>query len=264
MRRAFTLIELLVIIAIVGVMVFATAVSATGKTDAARLRGATRDIFAMLRRARSTALMTQQPVIVSYSSESDDGEVVTKVDITSSRLMAGIPSRGEIQKLTGGYVISDEPGDADSSDDDSESLSVEDWLFEPLPVDVVKGVNIKVITSEDELENVQTTTSRRRNISTWSNTDFLIEKYKKARENAAPPKEVDADAAPNARETEESKNLSEESLQEKVSVVWESNGRVKAHEIKVFLAGSTIEDALTIKVDRFGSVKILPKGGQDE
>jgi type II secretory pathway pseudopilin PulG len=263
-RRAFTLIELLVIIAIVGVMVFATAVSATGKTDAARLRGATRDIFAMLRRARSTALMTQQPVIVSYSSESDDGEVVTKVDITSSRLMAGIPSRGEIQKLTGGYLVSDEPENTDPADDDSESLSVEDWLFEPLPVDVVKGVNIKVITSEDELENVQTTTSRRRNISTWSNTDFLIEKYKKAREDGAAKKTQDTALAPAASETEEAKSLSEESLQEKVSVVWESNGRVKAHEIKVFLAGSTIDDALTIKVDRFGSVKILPKGGQEE
>ena len=36
---------------------------------------------------------------------------------------------------------------------------------------------------------------------------------------------------------------------------------MKQQEIKVFLAGSTIEDALTIKVDRFGVVKILPKGG---
>ena len=64
MRRAFTLIELLVIIGIMGLMVTVGIVNVRSGQGAARTRGAARDVYAAIRHARSTALVTMQPAIV--------------------------------------------------------------------------------------------------------------------------------------------------------------------------------------------------------
>lgn len=259
MRRAFTLIEFLVIVAIAGLMVTVTVVSASGKSGAARLRGATRDIFATMRRARSTALMTQHPVVVAYSCEMLDDEPVAKVEVTSTKVMDAVPSRGEIQKLTGGYLM---PGDdgVSAEDGDTEAIDVEGWLFEKIPVDVVKGVRIKVVVGSDDDAYAVTETSRRRNISTWSNTDYLLNRYKKAREKSSGVDDPGTTEKPEEKDGAGKTSSSDDDLQEPVHVVWETNGRVKSHQIWVYLDGTSPEDGLSIKVDRFGGVKILARG----
>ena len=75
-RRAFTLIELLVIIAVIGIMTTTAVLSVVSGQRAVRVKGATRDVFAAIRHARSTALVTQQPAIITYSNETVDGEPV--------------------------------------------------------------------------------------------------------------------------------------------------------------------------------------------
>ena len=85
-RRAFTLIEILAVVAIISVLVATAVVGLNTGTDAARLRGASRDIFAAMRRARSTALVTQNPCVLSYSNAKVDGEICAKIEIVSAKM----------------------------------------------------------------------------------------------------------------------------------------------------------------------------------
>ena len=87
MRRAFTLIELLVIIAIIGIMVTASVLSVQAGREAVKIRGAARDIFAAVRQARSIALVSQKPCIITFSTKTSGDEVSSSVVITSAELV---------------------------------------------------------------------------------------------------------------------------------------------------------------------------------
>ena len=128
MRRAFTLIELLVIVAIIGIMVATSVVNIGAGQRAARIRGATRDIFAVIRHARSTALVTQQPSVITYSTVTIDDEVCAKVEINAAKIL----NADTVQRAStlSGEMVS--LYDNDGSDGDSGGLTVEDVLFAPI------------------------------------------------------------------------------------------------------------------------------------
>ena len=88
MRRAFTLIELLVICAILATMTAIGVGSILSGQGMARVKGATRDVYAAIRHARSTALVTGQQVLVSYSNEKIDDEPAVKIDVVAAKIMA--------------------------------------------------------------------------------------------------------------------------------------------------------------------------------
>ena len=69
-RRAFTLIELLVIVAIMATMVTVSVVSIRAGQSTARIKGATRNVMAAIRNARSRALVMMQPAIVMLPTTS--------------------------------------------------------------------------------------------------------------------------------------------------------------------------------------------------
>ena len=71
MRRAFTLIELLTVVAIMATMVTVGVVSLSSSRGSTRVFAAVRDMMAMIRRARSVALVTQKPALVIYSNAID-------------------------------------------------------------------------------------------------------------------------------------------------------------------------------------------------
>ena len=100
MRRAFTLIELLTIVAIISVMVTVAVVGVSSGQGASRLRGATRDVFAAIRQARSVALVTQQPAVITYSAKIVDGELCARVEIDSAKLISSSAST-KVQTLSG-------------------------------------------------------------------------------------------------------------------------------------------------------------------
>lgn len=256
MRRAFTLIELLVIVAIIGIMVATSVVNIGAGQRAARIRGATRDIFAVIRHARSTALVTQQPSVITYSTVTVDDEVCAKVEINAAKILnADTVQRASTLSGETVSLFGDEGPDGDSG-----GLTVEDVLFAPISTDVVRGIRIKVLKDGEQLEYADDEAKARPKISVFSNVDYLIGKLKDAKAKEAEAK---------AKETEESglsasQPTPDSSDQEPVSVVWEVNGRTEPHKVWVFPDGSSPEKGLCISIDRFGAAKVLGGDGEED
>lgn len=258
MRRAFTLIELLVIVAIIGIMVASSVVNVGAGQRAARIRGAARDIFAVIRHARSTALVTQQPSVITYSTTRIDDEVCAKVEINAAKIL----SSDTVQRATtlSGETVSLIDSD-DSADAASGGLSVEDVLFAPISTDVVRGMRIRVLKDGEHLDYADDENKARPKISVFSNVDYLIGKLKdaKAKEAAAKAKEAEEDSAFGPTSP-----VPDASDQEPVSVVWEVNGRTEPHKVWVFPDGSSPEKGLCIRIDRFGGAKVLSGDEEDD
>ena len=250
MRRAFTLIELLVIVAIIGIMVASSVVNVGAGQRAARIRGATRDIFAVIRHARSTALVTQQPSVITYSTVRIDDEVCAKVEINAAKII-GAETVQQATTLNGETVSL---YDAADSDDQGGGLTVEDVLFAPISTDVVRGIRIKVLKDGESLEYSDDEAKSRPKISVFSNVDYLIGKLKDAKAKEAEAKTEEESIAASSQ-------VPDSSDQEPVSFVWEVNGRTEPHKVWIFPDGSSPEKGLCIHIDRFGGAKVL---GGDE
>ena len=260
MKRAFTLIELLVIIGIMGLMVTVGIVSVRSGQGAARVKGATRDIFAAIRHARSTALVTQQPAVVTYSTAEVDGEVAAKVEITSVKLMVSGVDRSKIRTVTGNPLKSasaEEPpaaggGQSGEGDGGGAGDTLADALFAPMDESIVKGMRLKVVKGEGGLE-AAADEPRKPRISVFSNVDYILGLYKESRK-----------AEEAKRQAEEEAPAAADSGQEPVSVVWEANGRVEPHQVWVYADGRRPESGLSIRIDRFGAAKVVSGDGREE
>ena len=284
MRRAFTLIELLVIVAIIATMVSVSVVSVRAGQGAARVKGATRDLFATIRHARSVALVTQKPSIITYSTEEVDGETCAKIEIVSTKILSTKDTRqvytlsGEPVNLAAGND-GDAPADSASQTDRKRSASsngkgdgedgapqeettgqsVEDVLFAPISAEVLRGMCVKVLMGDEQLEEEKDEEVVKNKISVFSNVDYLVGRYKDAKKAAAEAEKAKEggaeEPAPSAAHSDET--------QEPVSVVWEVNGRCEPHRVWIYPSGSKPESGLSIKIDRFGAAKVLASG-EDE
>lgn len=271
MRKAFTLIEVLVVIAIVGIMAGSVVMSLGQGERMARIRGATRDLFATIRQARSIALVTQQPSVITYSTATVDGEPCARVEITSSKMIGG-SSVTRATTLSGREVViggnDEEPSDGDPKKDppegDASSASggggetIEEIIFAPVSDEVVKGMRLKVLMGDELLDAERDEERERPKISVFSNVDYLLGKFKESQERkeaAEKKEEDDGDSA--------AKGVSGDDAQGPVSVVWEVNGRCEPHRVWIYPDGSTPEKGLSIKVDRFGAAKVLGPGEDD-
>lgn len=263
MRRAFTLIEIMVVVAIMAIMVSSAVISVRSGQDAARVKGATRDIMAAIRHARSIALVMMQPAVITYSNERVDDEVCAHVKVDGAKLI-GDNSSETVQTLSGETVLRDgtKVNDIKKSsvvDDeakdilsDNEGDSTEDVLFAPMSKEVVKGVRLKVITGDDLISPEGKEQKKPGGISVFSNVDYLLGKYKEqkaAEKKAEEEKKADSD--------EEQMSSAVDDDQAPVSLVWEANGRCDPHRVWVYLDGKKPESGLCIKVDRFGAAKVL-------
>ena len=281
MRRAFTLIEILTVVAIIGIMVTASVVSVRSGQGAARVKSATRDIFATIRHARSVALITQQPSVITYSTEEVDGEVCAKVEIVTAKIIddhavkTATTLAGEVVQIGGGDSAGagdsesgsaarrDERGKTAEGDpgekDDEGGQSVSDILFAPISSEVVKGLRLKVTKGDESLSGEAMTDDQRKSmISAWGTASGIIESYRKTQaKRAAEKAEKEAQETGTAGE-------SAASGQEPVSIVWEVNGRTEPHRVWIYRDGSTPEKGLCIRVDRFGAAKVIGLGEDDE
>lgn len=259
-RGAFTLIELLVIVAIIGIMATAAVVSIVAGQKAVRVKGAARDVFAAIRQARSVALVTQQPVIIKYSTGSDGGEPVAKVEIVSAKLMDTQTDRSNVQTITGGplpgssrELVHVEKEDASAPQEAEGGTSMEDILFAPVNEEVVRGMRLKVLRGDESLEPSEGAITRKK-ISIFSNVDYLIGRYDEAR---AAAKKEDDEKKKSAEQADSSAGTGDEGTTEEVKIVWESNGRVEPHKVWIYPDGRNPQDGLMVKVDAFGGAKVL-------
>ncbi|MGN0833262.1 MAG: Tfp pilus assembly protein FimT/FimU [Kiritimatiellia bacterium] len=282
MRKAFTLLELMVVIAVIGLMISIGVVSIAAGKGAVRVKGAARDVYGAIRRARSTALVTGQPAIVTYSTVRKDGETMAKVEIASAKLFDTATDRSQVQTLSGAPLktagmelvhiegakaeafAKDGAAGADSSAGDGAADSgagetVADILFAPVDDEVVKGMRLKVVRGDEALAEADT--GRKTRISVFSNVDYLIGRYKDAKAEAQQQEQARRVAA--GDETTGDGASSDED-QEPVSVVWETNGRVEPHQVWVYADGQRPEEGLLIRIDRFGAAKVLPGDGREE
>ena len=275
MRRAFTLIEILTVVAIIAVMVTASVVSVRSGQNAARVKSATRDIFATIRHARSVALITQQPSVITYSTGTVDGEVCAKVEIVTAKLLDDLSVKeattlaGDVVRIGGGGdddTTAEEKGKGKEKDgetsaaDNGGGQSVADILFAPISSEVVKGLRLKVTKGSETLSGEEVSADQRKSmISAWGTASGIIESYRKSQEKLAEEK-----AAEEAQETGAADESAASENQEPVSIVWEVNGRTEPHRVWIYRDGSTPEQGLSIKVDRFGAAKVIGLGEDDE
>ncbi len=257
MRRAFTLIELLTIVAIIAIMVTVAVASVGSGQRVARIRGATRDVFATIRQARSVALVTQQASVVTYSTVTVDDETCARVVLDSVKLMS-TKSSSVVQTLRGDTVdLADPNGEAaKKASSEAETApsaesgggeTVEEILFAPIDEDVLRGIAIKVVVGDDALDE-RDEEVRKSTASAFSNAESLVGKYAEAKRRADEKAEKDgADESEPARDE----------TQEPVRIAWEPNGRCEPHQVWIYPSGSDPESGLSIKVDRFGAAKVI-------
>lgn len=276
MKRGFTLIELLVIIGIMGTMVTVGLISVRSGQGAARVKGATRDVYAAIRHARSVALVTGQRVLVNYSNETIDDEPSVKIEVVAAKIMSAngdrpqaqpyyvmdykdLPQPAKKQELVHirgsnakPFAAGGETGETDTAEG---SETLEEILFSPMDGSVVKGMRVLVKKGDEALAD-ETDEQARSRISVFSNVDYLQGRYKEAKAEAAKKAEAEK---PSDKDTG-----SVNDMDETVSVVWETNGAVEPHRIWIYPNGKKPEDGLQLDIDAFGAVKVLNGDGREE
>ena len=284
MRRGFTLIELLVICAILATMVTIGVGSIMSGQGAARVKGATRDVYAAIRHARSTALVTGQRVLVNYSNETVDDEICVKIEVVAAKIMSAdgdrptptpywvedykdLPQKvktqgGEKHELVHIRKLGEGGGEADASSGGGETL--EEILFSPMDASVIKGMRILVKKGDEALTD-ETDAQTRSRISVFSNVDYLQSRYKEAKADSAKA-ESEAKIEGRGGEKDDAGKISGSvnDMDETVSVVWETNGAVEPHKIWIYPDGKKPEDGLMLNIDSFGGVKVLDGDGREE
>ena len=277
MRRAFTLIELLVICAILATMVSIGVGSIMSGQGTARVKGATRDVFAAIRHARSVALVTGQRVLVNYSNEKADDETCVKIEVVAAKIMSAdgdrpaptpywvedykdLPQKakaGEAREL----VHIRKPGEGDNANPDSTGggETIEEILFSPMDSSVIKGMRILVKKGDEALTD-ETAVQTRSRISVFSNVDYLQSRYKEAKNEVKGKGEGEGNG-----EGEEAKpSGSVNDMDGEVSVVWETNGAVEPHKVWIYPDGKKPEDGLMLNIDQFGGIKVVNGDGREE
>ena len=280
MRRAFTLIELLVICAILATMVSIGVGSILSGQGMARVKGATRDVYAAIRHARSVALVTGQRVLVNYSNETVDDETCVKIEVVAAKIMNAdadrpdpqpyyvmdykeLPQRPKAQ-AGGAYELVHIRKPGEGEDEKAETSgggeTIEEILFSPMDSSVIKGMRILVKKGDEALTD-ETDVQTRSRISVFSNVDYLQNRYKEAKAESKSKAEGD-EGKTKDEGTVGSGSVND--MDEEVSVVWETNGAVEPHKIWIYSDGKRPEDGLMLNIDQFGGIKVVDGDGREE
>lgn len=253
---------MLVVVAIIAAMVTVSVVSLRAGQGAVRVRGAARDVFAVIRHARSVALVSQEPSIITYECHTVAGVAKSSVKVYSAKMLV-TGSRGSPETLSGDAFSAAETGSADgeptTASDDGQGI-VEDVLFAPISEDILTGIRVKV-TMGDELlatEDAEEMKRRANKISVFSNIDYRLGKFddwKKAEEEKKASDEPEPSPAAAADGSDD---------QPIVKVQWETNGRCDPHRVWIYPDGAKPEDGLVVKIDRFGAASVISPGEEDE
>jgi len=243
LRRAFTLIELLLVVAILSTMVTIGVTGFNASKGSIGMFAAARDTMAMVRRARSVALVTQKPVVVVYSNATVDDEVCAKIEIKSESLFKSKSGVDEVRNLAGEIVREKVAADGGDSDKEGETLA-EILSPKDVPTPVTKGLKIQVAKGDDRAV-FSGAEVKRSKISIYSTADSIKRTYEPS--DAEKPGAASGNGADAAGGGDSD---------EPVEVVFNANGTVEPpHTIVIYPEALSPEKGLTIKVDRFGEPK---------
>lgn len=243
-KDGFTLVELLVIIGIMAAMVTMSVISVRSGQDAFRLKGATRDILAKVRYARSVALVSRNNVTVKYSNELADDEVSTRIEVIpfdDGFLSETIPEN--IQTLSGKPLLGAKEEIESTKDlevsDEGEGESIVSTLKPKIDPTMVKGVRISVVRPQDAGFVMKSEAQKRSRMSIFSSQGYreLLE---------------DKETAPEPAQT----STTDLSVGELKEVVWNSLGTTEEHTIYVYVSGTEAADGYKIHIDEMGGVKV--------
>ena len=254
MRKAFTLIEILVVLAIIAIAVSVSAVGIGKGASTARLRGATRDAFATMRQARSLALVSQKPCVITYV-DSARIEINTAQLMNSSRAVEAQTLSGDVVMVGGGEAPVAEDGEVAPRGGET----TEEILFSRISEEVLKDVRIKVVREGEEDPGYESDAKAKSKISAFSNVDYILGRFEDSRKR-------EQESAASGQDGADGEDKGGESASdpggkgESASFVWETNGRCEPHRVWIYTAGSSPEKGLCISVDRFGAAKVLGKG----
>jgi type II secretory pathway pseudopilin PulG len=245
------LIELLVGIAVIAMMATVAVMNVRSGQRNARIKGAARNVFAVIRNARSRALVTQIPVIVTYDNVKDGEEWSADIKVESKQLFH---SSGAPVGTLSGYPLPEavaeafEPA-AESAGKDGDE---EDRTDDPFTIsyEVVRGVCVKAVIEDDQAAGASAGTGRSR-ISVFSTADYLKKKFSSSgAEEKSSVSEASKSDVPAVEAADTGKP-------DPLSVVWETNGRTDPHRVWVYADGASPESGIQIVVDRFGAAKTL-------
>lgn len=231
-------------------MVTMSVISVRSGQEAFRLKGATRDILAKVRYARSVALVSRNSVKVTYSNTSVEGERAAKIDVQpldDGFISDNVPSN--IQTLSGKPLSSI---DLESKIEESKSGSnnegsgdtVVSMLKPEIDSSLVQGIAIKVIGS-NEARMANHTQAQKRSRMSVSGTNFKLKELSSAESNS---------------ESVATKSL-DSSVGEINEVIWSSLGITEEHTIYIYVEGADYTEGYKIHVDEMGGVKVY---GPDE
>lgn len=243
MRRAFTLIELLVIIAIMATMVSVGVVSLNASRGATRTFGAARDVMAMVRRARSLALVTQKDVVLSYSNGRFEDEPCAKVEIEAASLFSARRDVERVETLSGEVVREAQKADAKGEQEVGETLE-EVLSPQAIPESVMKGLKV-LVADESSAWSLPENESRRSKISIFSTADNISRTLSSAtKKNETAEEGQDGEKA-------DLEGASEDLFR----VAFTANGMASPpHRVVIYRADARAEDGIVLHIDRFGEV----------
>ncbi len=262
MRRAFTLIEIIVIVMIIGLMATVSTVSIARGRAAARVKTATRSVLAMVRYARSTALVSRQPSVITYSTEVNDEEPNIRIEIVTADIFKGeritrawTLSGEEVQlgEVVDTMTVTNASGKVETVDVAAEDEE-EDENSEPL---IVSGICLKVVMDGEELAETVTEEQKKSTISAWGTASGVIKGYRKNR----PAKEEEEKTAAAAGKSAAGLD---EATKEPVSILWEVNGRTEPHRLFIYREGTLPQNGWCIRVNKYGEAKMLAPGEEEE
>ena len=256
MRKGFTLIELMAVVAIIAMMVAGSLAVSTSNRESARLKGAVRAVYATLRQARVTALVTCKPCEITYSTHAGRGDIKIKSAIDGDGDGTATPQT--VSTISGEEIFIGDGGNG--GEKSGRSLRK---IFSPeLPEELMNGISLKVVKEDDFGGEDISEEKKKSMLSVYSNVDYLLGR-KSGSEEAGEQKtgeetKDDASGAVEAASPSGGDDPSDETV-----IQWEANGKCEAHKVWVYLSGTKKERGFCISVDSSGVAKVLD-GREDD
>lgn len=266
MRRGFTLIEVLVVVAVVAIMLGGAVIGVVANMNSANTAVGVRRAFQLAKQARKMALLKQKSSMIHIEEVYDGQEFIgMRFEVSSPNDQKDdTPDATNLRNMSGELIndpaLKEQIEDGATGDDEMDNESEEEGPNEdPLSLIIddpkesdaeakglvlprehsFRGVRVKVVFGGEEDETDEP-------VSVFS----TVRAVKNSVWAAKKKRDAEFEAQKNAEEAMTPANAPQE-------IVYEPNGCCTPYELHIYKDGADELDATIIRVDKFGSVRIL-------